>query len=172
MIWPMVAAAGVASSNAASPAAEPPPMKRPNADRPDRLQYDQPRDVSSGRTERHPHADFPGALFDEVRQHAEQARQRQRQGQPAEDDRQPERDLQEVGLHPGQRPHGHHLAGHVGIDRGQSIEERLPCQFGIAVDARDERRLGHRGTRRHVDDGLFEVVRSGTRRRLGRPRPP
>ena len=107
----MVAAAGVASSNAASPAADTAADEEAEADGPDRLRQDQPRDISSGRTERHPHADFPGALLDEVRQHAEQARQRQRQGQPAEDDRQPERDLQEVGVHPGQRPHGHHLRG-------------------------------------------------------------
>ena len=35
------------------------------------------------------------------------------------------------------------------------VEKRLPCQFGIAVDARDKRGPGHRGIRRHVDDGLL-----------------
>ena len=36
-------------------------------------------DASAGRAKRHPHADLPGALLDEIREHAEEAGQRQQQ---------------------------------------------------------------------------------------------
>ena len=110
----------------------------------------------SGRTERHPHADFPGALLDEVRQHAEQARQRQRQGQ-ARRGRPSTRTRAAASRSPSWSATASSppasMVGSIALNR---FEKRLPCQFGIAVDARDERGPGHRGTRRHVDDGLVE----------------
>ena len=46
------------------------------------------------------------------------------------------------------RPHGHDHA-HVRIDPGEMVDECLPGQVGIAVDARDDRRLRRVKAGRH-----------------------
>ena len=159
------------SSNVASSGGRPAADEEADPNRPNRLRQDQPRDIPRGRTERHPHADFPAALFDEVGQHAEQAR-RASAPAPARRGRPSTRTRPAGSRSPsstGSRMVDH-LTRHVGIDRGQSIQERLPGQFGIAVHARDQRRAGRR---RHAPANRrppYSMGRCGIRRRLGRPR--
>ena len=118
---------------------------------------------------------FP-ALLDEVRQHAEDARQGQEECQPAEHDRQPESDLQRICLHPAERAQRHHHA-HVGIDGREAFEQRATGQLRIAGDACDQIHPGIRRARRnvhtrfgksrdakagHVTNDAYDGERSGT----------
>lgn len=108
--------------------------------RPRGLRQYQLRHLLRRRAQGHPDANLPGALLDEVGQHAEQPRHRQQQRERTEYQRHPERDLQEECFEPRHCPHGHDVA-HVQIDHGEAVEERLPGQIRIARDARHDRGL-------------------------------
>ena len=112
------------------------------------------------------HADFLGALLDEIRQHAEQARQRQRQRQPAEDDREPER--RSAGSRFRSWPPSRRVTTwRRGIDRRQAIEERP------AAPARDRHERVPTGrswasyVRRDIDPGFPGEGRCGIRATSG-----
>ena len=80
-------------------------------------------------------------LRHQVRQHAEETRHRQQQREPAKHQRHPERDPAARTISSlAHGPHGHDHA-HVRIDPGEMVEERLPGQVRIAVDARDDRSI-------------------------------
>ena len=144
--------------------------------------------LRAGRAERHPHADLPGALLDEIREHAEQPRQRQQKRQRSKHQRQPERNRQKIRFRARDGPQRRDLA-HVGIDRRQPIDERMARALGIAAHTQRERRPGSLGADRHVDTGARqpeaaqpkarhvagdadddEAAREQRRRRSGSPR--
>ena len=58
-----------------------PAGEQSDAHRASELSEHEPADVSIGRAERHPHADLPGALLDQIRENAEETRQRQKKRQ-------------------------------------------------------------------------------------------
>ena len=89
----------------------------------------------------------------------------------AENQRHPERDLQEERFEPRHRPHGHDLA-HVRIDPGEMVEERLPGQVGIALTRATTEVFGDLEAGRQKHAGILDVGEAKARRRRARRRRP